>query len=170
MTFNDKIKILKRAIARYGLFGSSWLFNHLPYKVVKVIARVFMFIGYFFVIRQKKIAMESLNIALGRERSQEDLKHIARQCFKNLGQGMMELIYFMGHPSMIKEKVYFEGKENLDQAFNQGKGVIAVSAHFGSFPLMLLRCAQEGYKTNAIIRPARANGTRSSTSYSRSSA
>jgi KDO2-lipid IV(A) lauroyltransferase len=114
-----------------------------------------MFIGYLFVVRQKRIAMESLNFALGKEKNQDELKRIFRACFRNLGQGMMELIYFMGHPAMIKEKVYFEGKENLDKALSQGKGVIAVSAHFGSFPLMLLRCAQEGYKTNAIIRPAR---------------
>jgi KDO2-lipid IV(A) lauroyltransferase len=61
----------------------------------------------------------------------------------------------MEHAKMISENVVFEGKEHLDAAFREGKGVVAISAHFGSFPLMLLRCAQEGYKTNAIIRPAR---------------
>jgi len=68
---------------------------------------------------------------------------------------MIELIYFMAHPKMIKEKVVFENKHYLDEALSQGKGVIAVSAHFGNFPLMLLRVAQEEYPTNAIIRSAR---------------
>ena len=56
---------------------------------------------------------------------------------------------------MIRERVSFEGKPFLDDAFKEQKGVIVVSAHFGNFPLMLLRCVQEGYKTHAIIRPAR---------------
>ena len=41
---------------------------------------------------------------------------------------------------VIGESKNFEGKENLDKAMKQGKGVIAISAHFCTFPLMLLRC------------------------------
>ncbi|MDO8580095.1 MAG: lysophospholipid acyltransferase family protein, partial [Candidatus Omnitrophota bacterium] len=80
---------------------------------------------------------------------------VARNCFQNVGKGLVELIYFLEHTPMIKERVSFEGKHYLDEAFRQRKGVIAVSGHFGNFPLMLLRCVQEGYQTNAIMRPAR---------------
>lgn len=149
------MKRFKRAFARYSLFIFSWLFNKLPYVLVRGITRIFLAIAWLFVVRQKKIAHESLRIAFGREKSEEELNRIVKQCFSNLGRGMIELIYFMGHPWMIKEKVVFEGKEHLDRAFAQGRGVIAVSAHFGNFPLMLVRCVQEGYKTNAIIRPTR---------------
>lgn len=155
MSSSEKVKRLKRAIARQGLFFSNWFLNILPYSVVKILTHIFIFIGYIFVIQQKRIARESLKIAFGKEKSDLEIQQIAKNCFKNLGKGMIELIYFMEHPKMISENVVFEGKEHLDAAFREGKGVVAISAHFGSFPLMLLRCAQEGYKTNAIIRPAR---------------
>ena len=155
MNLQDKLKILKRALARYGLHFSSWLLNKLPYKVVCSLANLFIALGFRLTIKQRTIAQESLEIAFGKEKSVVERHKIIRDCFENLGRGMIELIYFMEHPEMIKKQVSFEGKEYLDGALKAGRGVIAVSAHFGNFPLMLLRFAQEGYSTSAIIRPTR---------------
>ena len=155
MNLNDRIKKIKRALARYGLFSVSWVITKLPYALVSQLTHGFIALGYRLAIRQKKIAIESLHIAFGKQKSQEEIKRIARACFENLGRDMIELIYFMAHPAMIRERVAFEGQEYLDRAFKEGNGVVAISAHFGNFPLMLLRCSQEGYKTNAIIRPTR---------------
>jgi len=155
MNFNDHIKKIKRAIARYALYGTSAVIVHLPYGFVRMVTRFFISVGLLSVIRQKRIARESLGIAFGDEKNPQEIDAIFKNCFVNLGKGMMELIYFMAHPKMIKENVSFEGKEHLDQALAQGKGVIIVSAHFGNFPLMLLRLAQEGYAMNAIIRSTR---------------
>lgn len=155
MNVREKIKILKRTFARRALFFFSGIINRLPYGAVQVLTRMLIVLGFRFTLRQRRITMESLNIAFGKEKSPSELKKIAKECFENVGRSMVELIYFMDHPEMIKEKVRFQGKEHLDEAFQHGKGVIAISAHFGNFPLMLLRCVQEGYKTNAIIRPTR---------------
>ncbi len=155
MSFNDRLKKFKRDFARHSLFAASGLINGLSYDVVRALTHVFIAIGFRCAIRQRKLAVESLGIAFGKEKSGQEIKRITRDCFENFGRGMIELIYFMSHPQMIKDRVTFEGKEHLDEVLRQGKGVIGVSAHFGNFPLMLLRIAQEGYKTNAIIRPAR---------------
>ncbi len=150
---SEKIKTIKRTLARYGLYSSTWLLTRLPYGFVRVVTHFFIAVGYRLTIRQRRIAWESLNIAFGNTKSDTEKKWIMKKCFENLGKGMIELIYFMAHPEMIKERVFFEGKENLDKAFGLGRGVIGISAHFGNFPLMLLRMAQEGYDTSAIIRP-----------------
>ena len=142
-------------MARNGLFFFSGLFHRLPYTVVQSLTSVLIEIGFCLTIRLKQIARESLQIAFGPTKNKEEVEAIIRKCFENFGKGMVELMYFMSHPSMIKEKVSIDGGKYLSQALQEGKGVIAVSAHFGNFPLMLLRLAQEGYKTNAIIRPAR---------------
>ncbi len=155
MNFKDRAKKIKRAIARQSLYGSTFLLTRLPYCIVCFLAHIFIFVGFIFVVKQKRIAEENLQVAFRGEKSQKEIRTIFKKCFSNLGKGMIELIYFMAHPKMIKEKVTFENKQYLDQAFAKGNGVIAVSAHFGNFPLMLLRCAQEGYETNAIIRRVR---------------
>lgn len=151
----ERIKRIKRALARWGLFSTTWIFIRLPYSVVRVLMHGVLALGYVFIVKQKRIAMESLEIAFGKEKSEEERKRISLACFRNLGQGMIELIYFMAHPKYIKEKVRIEGQEFLDEALKQKKGAIVVSAHFGNFPLMLLYFAQSGYKTNAIIRQTR---------------
>ena len=155
MISQDKLKAFKRALARYGLYFSSWFLNKFPYSIVRSLTQVFIAVGFRCTRRQRIIAKESLHIAFGQEKSSEEIDSIIRDCFENLGRGMIELIYFMEHPKMISQQVFFEGKDFLDEALKAGRGVIAVSAHFGNFPLMLLRLAQTGYKTNAIIRPAR---------------
>jgi KDO2-lipid IV(A) lauroyltransferase len=45
----------------------------------------------------------------------------------------------------FKEMVKFEGRQHLDHALRGGKGVIAVTAHLGNFPLMSFQLVNEGY-------------------------
>ena len=155
MNLKDSIKNFKRAMARYGLFSAAWLLDRLPYGAVHFLGRFLTTVGFRFVVRQRQIARESLEIAFGQEKSPQEIREIVRKCFANLGQGMIEMLYLMSHPELTDQKVLWEGREHLEKALAQGKGVIAVTAHFGNFPLMMLCCARKGYATNSIIRPTR---------------
>lgn len=148
-------KSMQRALARYGLFISAWILDRLPLGMVEFFARCLIAAGFRFTIKQRRIARESLEIAFGKEKSSREIDGIIRRCFENLGYGMIEMLYFMSHPRLTDRMVRWEGKEHLDKALAQGRGVIAVTAHFGNFPLMMLCCARQGYKTASIIRPAR---------------
>ncbi|VAX38074.1 hypothetical protein MNBD_UNCLBAC01-1341 [hydrothermal vent metagenome] len=149
------IKRFQRASARYALVVFTWLFSCLPYWFVEPITRVFIVVAYRFIHRQRQIAEESLTIAFGKEKSVEEIQRITKACFMNLGRGMTELFYFMAHPNKFVNKISYEGLEYLDEAIKQGKGVVALTAHFGNFPLMMLGVAQKGYKVSTIIRPIR---------------
>ena len=142
---------------RWAFYFFSWLFRSLPYPVIKAISGALLTAVYFVVRRLRNAAMNTLEIAFGKEKSQAELKKICKDCFYNAGRGVIELGVFMARPSYIKETFSFEGdsRANLDAALKEGHGVIGISAHFGNFPLMLLYLAQMGYPTNAIIRPSR---------------
>jgi KDO2-lipid IV(A) lauroyltransferase len=139
-------KKFRRDAARNGLFIFTGIFKLVPYGLVRAIAWILIGIGYVLTVRLKNIARESLHIAFGQEKTRSEIEGIVKKCFRNFGQGIIELVYFMEHPKLIREHVIIEGQDILERAFSQGKGVIAVSAHFGNFPLMLLRFAQEGEK------------------------
>ena len=68
---------------------------------------------------------------------------------------MIEMIYCLSHPEAIDKKVSFQGLEHVDKALQEGKGIIAVTAHFGNFPLMMLAFAHRHYKVSCVIRPTR---------------
>jgi KDO2-lipid IV(A) lauroyltransferase len=150
-------KRIERTLVRWAFYSFSWLFRTLPYPVIKAISGGLLAVVYFVVRRLRRVAMGTLSIAFGKEKSKEELKKICKDCFYNAGRGIIELGVFMVRPSLFKETFSFEGnsRENLDAAFKEGRGVIGISAHFGNFPLMLLYLAQMGYPTNAIIRPSR---------------
>jgi KDO2-lipid IV(A) lauroyltransferase len=155
MGSHKRLKAFQRAAARYGLYSFAWLLERLPYAVVRLIAGILIAIGFRCAIRQRRIAAESVEIAFGDEKSEEEKRQIIKRCFENFGRGMTELLYCLAHPDCVEQKVVFEGKAHLDKAYAQGRGVIAVTAHFGNFPLMMLACARQGYKSSAIIRQAR---------------
>ncbi len=153
----DRIKKIKRAMARYAFYFFSEFFRLLPYPVVRAMTNALTALAFVMVKRMRKLARESLTIAFGKEKSDQEIEDIVRTCFFNLGRSAIEMLYFTQRPQMITAKLAFVpgARENLEAALAEDKGVIAVTAHFGNFPLMLLYLARLGYKTNAIIRPAR---------------
>lgn len=142
-------------MARYGLYTFFWLFKRCPYSLVRLIGAILIKIGFIFTVRQKRLARESLGIAFKDELTPQNIETIVGECFNNFGWGMVDMLYAMAHPDEMKAKVEIEGKEHLDRALKAKQGVVAVTAHFGNFPLMMLTLAQKGYPVSAIIRPAR---------------
>lgn len=155
MDWNGRKKILRRDAARYGMFTAYWLLNRLPYGMVKGLLRFLIAVGFLVTGRLKKIARESLSIAFGKEKTAAEIEEIIKKCFSNFGQGMVEMIYFNEHLGMMDKYVVFEGREHLDAALAKGKGVMAVTAHFGNFPLLMMHMARLGYKTNVLMRNTR---------------
>jgi KDO2-lipid IV(A) lauroyltransferase len=155
--FKDTKKKFERTLVRWAYYFFSWLFGVLPYPAIKAISGGLLVVVYFVLQRMRKAAMNTLNIAFGKEKSQAELKKICKDCFYNAGRGVIELGAFTARPALIKETFSFDGnsRENLDAALKEGHGVVGISAHFGNFPMMLLYLAQMGYATNAIIRPSR---------------
>ncbi|MBF0490345.1 MAG: lysophospholipid acyltransferase family protein [Candidatus Omnitrophica bacterium] len=150
-------KQLKKDLARFSFYFFTSLFKVMPYCFVSFISGALVTIAYWVLKRMRKHAMETLQMAFGHEKSPAELKRICKACFNTLGKGFIELAFFVFHPKMITQKMTFRGnsKENLDAALKEGKGIVAVTAHFGNFSLMFAFLAQMGYPTHAIMRPSR---------------
>ena len=149
------LKNFKRASARYGLFTTSWLIAKLPYGLVKVVTHGLLFIGFHLTVKLKRVARETLALAFRGEKDEQETRRIIRECFTHFGRGMIEMIYYTAHPERAAAKFRIEGKEHLDRALSEGRGAVAVTAHFGNFPLMMLALAQMGYPVNCVIRETR---------------
>ena len=101
----------------------------------------------------RRVAFANLNLALGREKSKDEIYWICRELFKNIGRDMLEVYRCPDFKDdYFKKLVRFEGIQHLNDALSQGKGVIALSAHLGNFPLMGARLAAEGYPSSVVAR------------------
>lgn len=152
-------KKIRKAASRFaawlGLNICSLIVKVMPAGCLYAFAKNIAALAYIFAAKQRKIALDSLNIAFGKEKSPQEIEGIARDCFMYMAKSAVELMFFFDKPHALRERVQIQGRQNLDKALAAGQGVILVSAHFGNFPLLLGKLAVDGYKAGGIMRPMR---------------
>ncbi len=146
---------MNRFFARLGLHMFSLIVKVIPWPWLYGFANGMGAISYRLISRQRKVALESLFQAFGKEKTSQEREKIAKDCFIYLGKSGLEIMFSLNRPHLIEERIQIVGKEHLDRALAAGRGVILVSAHFGNFPLMLAKLSLSGYKVAGIMRPMR---------------
>lgn len=145
-------KKLSRSLAWLGLVICSLIIKLVPRPCLYGFANNLAYLGYLLASKQRNIALDSLRVAFGKEMSEAQIRQIARDCFTFMAKAGTELLFLMDRPQLLKQRVGLVNREYLDSALSRGKGVVLVSAHFGSFPLLLAKLSFEGYKTAGIMR------------------
>jgi Kdo2-lipid IVA lauroyltransferase/acyltransferase len=153
------IKKIRKATGRFfGWFGlgfCSLIVKLTPARYLYSVARGFAFLGFRIAKRQRKIALDSLAVAFGTDKTPAELTKIAEDCFQDMSKSAIELLFLMDRPELLKKRVALSGVKNLAEGLKRGKGVILVSAHFGNFPLLMAKLSLEGYSVGGIMRPMR---------------
>jgi KDO2-lipid IV(A) lauroyltransferase len=127
--------------------------NCLPVESLASCGEKLGLLGFHLLRGWRRVAFANLNLTLGKEKNKDEIHWICRELFKNIGRDMLEVYRCPDFKdSYFKTLVRFEGTEHLKDALNQGKGVIALSAHLGNFPLMGARLAREGYPSSVVTR------------------
>ena len=155
MNLRNLRKIGSRFIAWLVLRACSLIMRFLPWRCLYGLAKALANIGFKLAVKQRRIALESLSIALGREKHPAELEDIAKDCFTSMAKSGLEMLFFMRRPQFLKKWTTLVNRYILDEAISRAKGVILVSGHFGNFPLMMLRLAIEGYPVGGIMRQMR---------------
>jgi len=153
MDFKKIRKSIIGVLSWFGLTVSSAIVSIMPARSLYSFANFVSFLAYRFAVKQKRIALESLEFAFGKEKTPLELERIIRDCFTFMAKSAVELMFLFDKPLILKKRVTLVGRENLDNALARGCGVILVSAHFGNFPLLLGRLAVEGYTAGGIMKP-----------------
>ncbi|MBM3211639.1 lysophospholipid acyltransferase family protein [Candidatus Poribacteria bacterium] len=151
---------LLKSIKRYAhyliILIIRWIVLLLPRNVALFLGVYLADLLFLVFPKEKAKALENLSIAFGSEKSNDEILRICRDCFRNLGKGMMEVLQFPRlNKGNLSNLVIFEGKHNLDDALKLGKGVIILTAHFNNWELLAASLSLSGYPVNAIIRTIR---------------
>ena len=136
MQYKELSRRFRRFLARLGLQFCSLTVTIIPQRFIYAFAHLLANIGYVVVSRHRKTAIESLSIAFGSEKSLQALKKIAFESFDAMAKSGVEFLVFLQKPYLINASVTVEGIEHLEWALAKKNGVIALSAHFGNFPLV----------------------------------
>ncbi len=112
------------------------LVSFLPLRAASAIGAALGGGVYVLVGSKRERVLEHLTMAFGDEKSEPELRTIARQHFIQAGRGLLSLIVLhrMG-PERAFQQIEVRGVEHLDEAVERGKGCIVVACHYGLFDL-----------------------------------
>ena len=118
--------VLLSRIARLLPFGAAGVFGSFLGNAV------FLLTGL-----RKRVTMENLTRAFP-GLSDQEIRRIARGAFKNYAIALTEMLWSLdAEAGELKEKVRVKNAECLHAARARGKGVVLLSAHFGSWEFLL---------------------------------
>jgi len=104
--------------------------------------------------RHRNVTLSNLKQAFGDGKSDSENKRLAIQVFQNIAKIPFEVAWSM----RLNQKNYLRyfrirGLHNLQSAFEKGKGVLLLTAHFGNWELLPSVIQLAGYPLNIIYRP-----------------
>lgn len=146
-----------RRIVVFLLFKfSSFFIFILPIRFALKVGGILGIICFYLLKKEKRKALDHLEIAFGNSKSTREKYLIARRVFENLGKSLVEIVSLSKfNKSNIDRYVEVKGIEAVDSLIKQGRSAIMVSAHFGNWELLAHYFAIKGYKVNVIARRVR---------------
>ncbi len=123
----------------------------LPVSVALWVGRMIGMFGYFFDHRHKFLAYANLKIAFARHKKTSEIKRILKKVFQSYGQNLIELLRL---PITDPHKyIKVEGKQYVDEAVKEGKGVILLAMHSGSWELCNFMSHLLEHPYSVIVNP-----------------
>jgi KDO2-lipid IV(A) lauroyltransferase len=103
---------------------------------------------FHFMPRLKRTGIANIKKAFGSKFPDPKAKALIKANLKNISHNILasSSFYYAANPQAFFDKnIFVQGGEHLEDALERGRGVFAVSAHMGSFPLIGAKMAAMGY-------------------------
>jgi|GEM_PF-374360 len=150
---NGRSKQLKRLL-RYGLLRlSQWALATLPLRWASALGAGLGWLASFLLFGEFKKALASLAVAFP-ENTPAQNRRLARACFTHLGRTACELACIRQIDANLEAWVEWppEARQLLEEARQEGRGVIFVSGHVGNWELLARRVAMAGIPCASIAK------------------
>ncbi|HEX9751489.1 MAG TPA: lysophospholipid acyltransferase family protein [candidate division Zixibacteria bacterium] len=142
-------------------FAAVWLLwrlaNALPVGLSDCAGRgVGRLVGILWRAR-RHIAQHNLSRAFP-DLSRQETSRIARAAFANVGQTVFEVLRFGRNSTeriIDSVEVEVDGLKHLEQAADNGRGALLMSAHLGNWELLGAWASSRGYALDIVVKPMR---------------
>ncbi|HZI51370.1 MAG TPA: lysophospholipid acyltransferase family protein [Terriglobia bacterium] len=145
----ESVKDALHYAAAYVLLKTfGWLPRPAAYPAAEIVAAL----GFRLARRQRHAGIQNLQMALPGLTNDQRLA-ILRGSFSNLGRLLVEFSHFPYlNKHNIAELVDYDGFEHYQNAVARGKGVIFLTAHFGSWELSCFAHSLYGNPMKFVVR------------------
>ncbi|MSP39565.1 MAG: hypothetical protein EXR70_13845 [Deltaproteobacteria bacterium] len=141
----------------YALRGFIGFLPLVPLRVMTSITSSLAWCAFQFMPGYRERMEKNVGAAMGEEfPSVEARKELVWQAWHNFARTVFDTTMLM---HLSKEKIIamvaVEGEDELRRALEKGKGVLALSAHLGSFTMLCARLAADGYPFSVVVKHPR---------------
>ena len=145
---------LRYRIGEYALRGFIATLPHIPFGLVERFTYGVAWLSFRLMAQYRRRMEENITLTLGQQvASVAERKKLVWRAWKNFARGVLDTTAIMHYSKeQIVGKVRIEGEEHLRAALAKGKGVLALSAHLGSFTMIGARLAATGYPFSVVVK------------------
>ena len=145
---------LRYRVGEYSLRGFIACLPYVPFTVVERFTYMVAWLTFKLMAHYRRRMEENVALTLGREITDEaERKKLVWRAWKNFARGVLETTAILHYSKeRIIGSVRLQGEEHLQSALAKGKGVLALSAHLGSFTMIGARLAAAGYPFSVIVK------------------
>ena len=109
---------------------------------------------YLGLAERRRITLANLALAFGTDKTTVERRQLARTTFRNLGQHLVDFSHlFHLTPSTFATMCHVEGLEHVETLLQRGRGLLILSAHFGSWELASAVALCLTRRMYVIVRP-----------------
>ena len=135
----------------FEAFGK--LLGILPKRVIYIFSDFLYLIGYHIIKYRKKVVFENLRNAFP-EKSEKEIKSIAKRFFHHLSDVMIEnIVSLFMRPAKIKQFVSFRNIEVLTNLYNKNKNITGLIGHYGNWEFLTTIPPYTNYSVLSVYKP-----------------
>ncbi|HTN70319.1 MAG TPA: lysophospholipid acyltransferase family protein [Methylomirabilota bacterium] len=141
-------------MGEYSLRSFVRLLPWIPYRLLFLYTSFMAKVTFAMLWKYRTRMEENVAMALGDQITDPaERRALVRRAWRNFAQGILETGSVMHFSKeRIIATVRLKGEEHLKRALAKGKGVLALSAHLGTFTLIGGRLAASGYPFTAVVK------------------
>jgi Kdo2-lipid IVA lauroyltransferase/acyltransferase len=145
---------LRYRIAEYTLRGVVAIVPWIPYRLLVLFGFCCARATFGLLWQYRRRMEKNVAQALGGEISKRSQRRaLIWGAWKNFARGMLETCAVMHFSKeRVISTVVLSGEEHLKHALAKGKGVLALSAHLGTFTMIGARLAASGYPFSVVVK------------------
>ena len=127
--------------------------SRLPMRVVRGCGALLGRLAFVVDRGHRRIALDNLAAAFP-SRSPAERKVLARKVFAHFGRLLFELLKFASYtPGQMRAAIDVEGEERAQQAYQQQRGVLFFTGHFGYWEIQAIVEPLHGHAISVLARP-----------------